>query len=223
MFNLFHVSVIWPRPPKYKVYRVSHTGNKCLVVFFTMTVNHGYKSDICWEESIVHRNFLFIYTVHLFLYECITCKVKSCLSNYCTFHMLPQIQNNIHEKKISWWTSCRSCWSGQRFLNSITSDVFHCHAPGKNFLECRTHPLQWSAVMSSHTAFMASTETSDLVLYIYDLHINAPKLDWLNGWFKLYCNYRSFANLADIANNVNFFELKSWLLFWRVEVNWRGQ
>ncbi len=33
----------------------------------------------------------------------------------------------------------------------------------------------------------------------------APKLDWLNGWFKLYCNKRSFANLADITNvNVRY-------------------
>ncbi len=28
-----------------------------------------------------------IYTVHLFVYECITCKVKCCLFNYCTFHI----------------------------------------------------------------------------------------------------------------------------------------
>ncbi len=44
-----------------------------------------------------------IYTVHLFLYKCIICKVKSCLSNYCTFHIsyvTTKIQNNIHEKII---------------------------------------------------------------------------------------------------------------------------
>ncbi len=38
-----------------------------------------------------------IYTVYLFVYECITCKVKSCLSNYCTFHIsyvTNKIKNN---------------------------------------------------------------------------------------------------------------------------------
>jgi len=42
-----------------------------------------------------------IYTVHVFLYECITCKVNSCLSNYCAFHIsyvTTKIQNSIHEK-----------------------------------------------------------------------------------------------------------------------------
>ncbi len=37
------------------------------------------------------------------MYECITCKVKSCLSNYCTFHIsyvTTNTQNNIHEKNI---------------------------------------------------------------------------------------------------------------------------
>ncbi len=74
------------------------------------------KSDICWEESIVYRKKymnICIYTVHLLLYECITCKVKSCLSNYCTFHIsyvTTNTQNNIHEKSIvgghSWWWIC---------------------------------------------------------------------------------------------------------------------
>ncbi len=62
-----------------------------------------------------------IYTVHLFLYECITCKEKSCLSNYCTFlisYVTTKIQNNIHEKKYSSWTSRHSCWSGQRFSST---------------------------------------------------------------------------------------------------------
>ncbi len=62
-----------------------------------------------------------IYTVHLFLYECITCKEKSCLSNYCTFlisYVTTKIQNSIHEKKKSSWTSRRSCWSGQRFSST---------------------------------------------------------------------------------------------------------
>ncbi len=68
-----------------------------------------------------------IYTVHLFLYEYITCKVKSCLSNYCTFN-ISYVTTNTQKYKItsmkkndSWWTTCRSCWSGQRF--SLTSHL----------------------------------------------------------------------------------------------------
>ncbi len=71
-----------------------------------------------------------------------------------TFLMSPQIQNNIHEN--NYLASCRSCWSSQRFSSNITSDVFHCHAPGKESPWMPHHPLQWSAVMSSHTAFMTS-------------------------------------------------------------------
>ncbi len=64
-------------------------------------------------------------TVHLFLHECITCKVKSCSSNYCTFHISYVTTITQNNKKItsmkknnSWWTSCRSCWSGQRFSST---------------------------------------------------------------------------------------------------------
>ncbi len=135
-----------------------------------------------------------IYTVYLFVYECITCKVKSCLSNYCTFHIsyvTTKIQNNY---KIA---SMKKNIIGGHPVALVGQD-FHQHhiwcfplpCTGENLLEHRTHPLQWSAVMSSHAAFMHPTQTSDLVLY--DLHIYiyiyAPKLDWLNGWIKLYCN-----------------------------------
>ncbi len=63
------------------------------------------------------------------------------------------------------------------FIN-ITSDVFHCHAPGKNLLKCRSIPCNdqlWCPLMQ-HS--WHPTETSALV--VYDLY--APKLDWLNGW-----------------------------------------
>ncbi len=144
-----------------------------------------------------------IYTVHLFLYECIACKLKSCLSNYCTFHISYVTTNTQKCKKTSmksWWTTCRSCWSGQRF--SSTSHLMFSIAMhrGKNLLECRT-ALQWSAAMSSHAAFMASSRHLilwSMIIYfpppcwkngsdcaVGNPHIYAPKLDWLNGWFKL--------------------------------------
>ncbi len=41
-----------------------------------------------------------IYTVHLFLYECITCKVKSCFPNYCTFH-ISYVTTNTQKYKIA--------------------------------------------------------------------------------------------------------------------------
>ncbi len=40
-----------------------------------------------------------IYTVHLFLYKCITCKAKSCLFNYCTFH-ISYVTTNTQKYKI---------------------------------------------------------------------------------------------------------------------------
>ncbi len=43
-----------------------------------------------------------IYTVHVFLYECIAGKVKSCLSNYCTFH-IPYVTTNTQKYKITSW------------------------------------------------------------------------------------------------------------------------
>ncbi len=152
-----------------------------------------------------------IYTVHLVLYECITCKVKSCSSNYCTFHN-SYVTTNRQKYKIASIKKIVSLLLVRPniFIN-ITSDVFHCHAPGVrggDLFECRTHPLQWSAVMSSHAAFMHQTETSDLVVYDHILSTSILKTmvvivlwaiyiycicsqTWLvtvNGWFKLYRN-----------------------------------
>ncbi len=109
--NLVIMSVIWPRPQKYKVFLSSCEPHwsQCLVVFSpwqsTIEINVLLKkSDIYWEESIVHRkkNYMniYIYTVHLFLYECITCKVKYCLSNYCTFH-ISYVTTNTQKYKIT--------------------------------------------------------------------------------------------------------------------------
>ncbi len=149
-----------------------------------------------------------IYTVHLFLYEWITCKVKSCLFNYCTFH-ISYITTNTQKYKI---TSMKKTFlvdilslllvRPKIFLN-ITSDVFRCHAPGKNLLECGTHPLLWCPHMQ-HS--WHPTETSDLVVYDHILSSSIlKKWKWLccgrstyicsqtwlvtvNGWFKLYCD-----------------------------------
>ncbi len=47
---------------------------------------------------------------------------------------------------------------------------------GKNLLEYRTNPLQWSAVMSSHAAFMASNrDIWSCGLWPYTFHIYAKK------------------------------------------------
>ncbi len=40
------------------------------------------------------------------------------ISHFLCYHKYTKIQNNIHEKNYYWWTSCRSCWSGQRFSST---------------------------------------------------------------------------------------------------------
>ncbi len=112
------------------------TGVKMFSYFFTLTVNHGNlrfykkKSDICWEESLVHRKK--VYELFLFIQYIYFCTnvlyVKWNLACSITVHfiflMLPQIHKNTKKhpwKKYSWWTSCRSCWSGQR--SSSTSHL----------------------------------------------------------------------------------------------------
>ncbi len=58
----------------------------------------------------------------------------------------------------------------------ITSDVFHCHAPGQHLLECRTHLLLGSDVMSSHAAFRASNrDIWSCALCSYTFHLHAEK------------------------------------------------
>ncbi len=114
--------------------------------------------------------------MHFFLYECITYKVKPCLSNYCTFHMLPQMNTtntkycNIHEKNIFLVDILSLLLVRSKIFINITSDVFHCHAPGKNLLECCTH-LLWCPHMQ-HS--WIPTETSDLVVYDH-IHLHAEK------------------------------------------------
>ncbi len=67
--------------------------------------------------------------------------------------MLPQIHkntNNIHEKNILGGHPVALVGQAKDFhYSNITSDVFHCYAPGKKS-PWTPHPsLQWSAVMSS--------------------------------------------------------------------------
>ncbi len=112
--NLVIMSVIWPRPPKYKVF--CHrwaTRVKMFSCFFTMTVNHGNvrfykkKSDICWEESLVHRKKVYELLFIQYIYFCTNVLyVKwnlACPTVHFIFLMLPQIHKNtknIHEKNI---------------------------------------------------------------------------------------------------------------------------
>ncbi len=126
----------------------------------------------------------------------LNCECKchnSCLSNYCTFHIsyvTTKIQNNIHEKKYYWRTSCRSCWSG---LSSKSHLMFSIamhrgkislntppHIPCNDQLWC-PH-MQHSSIQHRHLILC-----SMIYIYIY-IYIYAPKLDWLSGWIKLYCN-----------------------------------
>ncbi len=123
---------------------------------------------------------MYLYSTFIFLYECITRKVKSCLSNYCIFHIsyvttITQTYKIISMKNYFWWTSCRSGWSGQRFPSTSHLMFSIAMRQGKKFLECHTHPLQWSAGMSSHAAFMHPTETSDLVVYDHILSTSILK------------------------------------------------
>ncbi len=143
-----------------------------------------------------------IYTVHLFVYECITCKVKSCLSKYCTFHIsyvTTKIQNNYKTtsmRKIFFgWTSCRSFWSGQRFsstshlmfsiamhrgkisLNAhISSAMISCDVLTSSIHGIQQrHLILWSMIIFFPPPF--SLNGSDCA--VGNLHIYAPKLDWL--------------------------------------------
>ncbi len=114
-----------------------------------------------------------IYTVHLFLYKCITCKVKSCLSNYCTFHISYVTTNRqkykiASMKKIFFVNILSLLLVRPKIFINITSDVFYCHAPGKkspwilhpspamiscDFLTCSIHGIQqrhlilWSMII----------------------------------------------------------------------------
>ncbi len=114
-----------------------------------------------------------IYTVHLFLYKCITCKVKSCLSNYCTFHISYVTTNRqkykiASMKKIFLVNILSLLLVRPKIFINITCDGFYCHAPGKkspwilhpspamiscDFLTCSIHGIQqrhlilWSMII----------------------------------------------------------------------------
>ncbi len=133
--------------------------------------------------------------------------MKPCLSNYCTFHMLPQMNTtntkycNIHEKNIFLVDILSLLLVRSKIFINITSDVFHCHAPGENLLECSIHGFQqrhlilWSMIISTsmlkknysigfkNGEYGASPPFSKNCsdCNVGNLHIYAPKLDWLNG------------------------------------------
>ncbi len=74
---------------------------------------------------------------------------QKAIEKNCTVHfiflMLPQIHKiTPMKKKYSWWISCRSCWSGQRFSSS------------KHHLMFFVAMHQKKKMMSSHAAFVAS-------------------------------------------------------------------
>ncbi len=137
-----------------------------------------------------------IYTVHLFLYECITCKVKSCLSNYCTFHISYVATNTQNNYKITSWKKSLVLVSQAKDFHQHHIWCFPLPCTGKESPWMPHHPLHWSAVMSLHAAFMASNrDIWSCALWSYtfhlhsqkncsdcavgNLHIYAPKLDWL--------------------------------------------
>ncbi len=181
-----------------------------------MTVNHGNYGFIKQIWYLLRRVIYYIekkdmniciYTVHSFLYECITCKLKSCLSNYCTYYIsyVTTIIQNYH--KI---TSKKKIILGGHPVALVgQAKDFHQHhiwcfplpCTGENIslndthIPCIDQPWCPHIHQSWHP-----TETSDLVILtppfskngsdcaVGNLHIYAPELDWLNSWFKLYCN-----------------------------------
>ncbi len=125
------------------------------------------------------------------LYECITCKVKSCLSYYCTFHIsyvATNTQNNIMKKK---------CIGGHPVALVGQAKDFHQHHIWCFPLPCTGEKISLNAapipcndqLWCPHMQHSwHPTETSDLVLHsqkncsdcaVGNLHIYAPKLDWL--------------------------------------------
>ncbi len=121
------------------------------------------------------------------------------------YNKYTKIQNNIHEKKYSWWTSCCSCRSGQRF--SSTSHLIFSIAMhrGKNILECRTHPMQWSAVMPSHVAFVASNRDIWYCgLWSYTFHLHAQKKNYSIGYRNGEYGERNSTVILSCAANHSF-------------------
>ncbi len=150
-----------------------------------------------------------IYTVHLFLYECITCKIKYCLSNYCTFLMLPKKYKITSIKKIIigghpvalvgqakdfhqrhiWCfplpcTGEKSPWKPHASPARISCDVLTCSIHGIQ----QRHLILWSMIISFPPPF--SNNCSDCAVGNLHIMYMLPNLigysKWLNGWFKLY-------------------------------------
>ncbi len=136
-----------------------------------MTVNHENYGFIKQIWYLLRRVIYYIekkdmniciYTVHSFLYECITCKLKSCLSNYCTYYIsyVTTIIQNYH--KIT--SKKKIILGGHPVALVVQAKDFHQHhiwcfplpCTGEEISLNATHPLHWSAVMSSHTAVMTS-------------------------------------------------------------------
>ncbi len=78
----------------------------------------------------------------------------------------------------------------------------------------------WSCALWSYTFHLHSQKMLWLCGGQSTYTVYAPKLDWLNGWFKLYFNLRSFANLADITNNVNVRYLRNIHVCIQIFDNW---
>ncbi len=148
-----------------------------------------------------------IYTVHSFLYECITCKVKSCLSNYCTYYIsyvTTIIQNyhkitskktiilgghpvalvgqakDFHQHHI--WCFPLPCTGEEISLNDTPSPALI----SRDILTYSSHDIQQRHLILWYFPPPFSKNGSDCA--VGNLHIYAPELDWLNSWFKLYCN-----------------------------------
>ncbi len=142
-----------------------------------------------------------IYTVHLFLYECITCKVKSCLSNYCTFH-ISYVTTNTQKYKIT--SMKKMIIDGHPVALVGQAKDFHQHhiwcfslpCTGENLLEHRTLPcndqlwcphMQHSCIQHRHlilcstiiTYFPPPFSKHGIEYAVGNLYIYAPKLYWL--------------------------------------------
>ncbi len=113
----------------------------------------------------IYSTFIFVWNV---LHEILLSQLLY-ISYFLCYHKYTKIQNNIHEKNI-----LGSCWSGQRF--SSASRLMFSIAMHWGKKSPWTHPLQWSVVMSSHAAFMASNwDIWSCGLWSYTFHLHAGK------------------------------------------------
>ncbi len=150
-------------------------------------------------------------TVHLLLYQCITCKVNSCLSNYCTFHISYVTTNTKYKitfmKKVLLVDILSLLLVRPKIFINITSDVFIVMHRGKSAWMPHISPAMISDVLTCSIRGIQQRRLILCSMIIYfpppfsnngsdcavgNIHIYAPKLDWyskrLHGWLKLYCN-----------------------------------